>query len=272
MAWKVPVSIYIVKAEHWTGCGHECAAAATKYIIYACDAWASKAKQILLLLVSLYFLVWPLRQIECSIPVIIYSVLNKLSLLCGAKFVCLRRYLPMYLLYFADGLCKCACVQSSKKKIKKSTARCSTSIGQMAISWKVEQRRKVTKFTTNGRSMRNINDNQKQHKTLRQWCLVWLFLQLFVWYTFSLLNDKWAHKQKQTSCVPPGDNVGKAVCRLWVEGLLCSAYVTSPQPCDHFRCNKLPTRKGIVFFPVLSLESLIFSSYWSISYYIIWKL
>lgn len=118
MAWKVPVSIYIVKAEHWTGCGHECAAAATKYIIYACDAWASKAKQILLFLVSLYFPVWPLRQIECSIPVIIYSVLNKLSLLCGAKFVCLRRYLPMYLLYFADGLCKCACVQSSKKKKK----------------------------------------------------------------------------------------------------------------------------------------------------------
>lgn len=46
------------------------------------------------------------------------------------------------------------------QKKKKSTARCSTSIGQMAISWKVEQRRKVTEFTTNGRSLRNINDTQ----------------------------------------------------------------------------------------------------------------
>lgn len=154
------------------------------------------------------FLVWPLRQIECSVPVVIYFVLNKLSLLCGAKFVCLRRHLPIYLLYFADGLCKCACVQSSKKK-KKTNSTLLNMHRSNGDLLKRQTMKQVTEFTTNGRSMRNINDNQKQHKTLRQWCLVWLFLQLFVWYTFTLLNDQRSHKQEQTSCVPPGDNVGK---------------------------------------------------------------
>lgn len=138
----------------------------------------------------------------------------------------------------------CSCSILKKKKINSTLLNIHRSNGDLL------------KSRTKTQSNRVHNEWEKpekyqwysKHKTLRQWCLVWLFLQLFVWYTFTLLNDQWARKQKQTSCVPPGDNVGKADCRLWVEGLLCSAYVTSPQPCDHFRCNKLPARKGIFFF------------------------